>query len=101
MTAVDECVPISSQQLYLCAPALYDSFHPRWIISRALRVAGPIDLVALQAALDDLVIRHEALRTTVMRFAQPPYQRVHPPAPVPLTVHDLPAGSESARQAAA
>ncbi|HEX8768741.1 MAG TPA: condensation domain-containing protein, partial [Jatrophihabitans sp.] len=60
------------------------------MICRALRIIGSIDATALQAALDDVVRRHEALRTIVVRGAEPPYQRVYPPMPVPLTIRDLP-----------
>ena len=44
----------------------------------------------LQDALDDVVARHELLRTVVVRDADPPYQQVLPPCPVPLEVRDLP-----------
>ncbi len=57
---------------------------------RALRVTGPVDLAVLQGALDDVVARHELLRTLVVRDADPPYQMVLPPCRVPLEVRDLP-----------
>jgi hypothetical protein len=38
-----------------------------------------VDLAALQGALDDMVARHELLRTVVVRDADPPYQQVFPP----------------------
>ena len=44
----------------------------------------------LQGALDDVVARHELLRTLVVRDADPPYQMVFPPCQVPLEVRDLP-----------
>jgi hypothetical protein len=56
----------------------------------AARVAGPVDVAALQGALDDVVQRHEILRTIVVRDANPRYQQVYPPSPVPLRVRDLP-----------
>jgi hypothetical protein len=37
-----------------------------------------------------VVARHELLRTVVVRDADPPYQMVFPPCPVPLEVQDLP-----------
>jgi condensation enzyme len=66
------------------------AFGNRFTIVSALRVAGHVDLPILQAALDDVVARHELLRTVVIRDAEPPYQQVHPPGPVPLEVRDLP-----------
>lgn len=65
------------------------AFGPRFVTSRALRITGPVDTTALQAALDDLVARHEILRSVVVRDADPPYQQVHPPRPVSLRVVDL------------
>lgn len=65
------------------------AFGPRFIASRALRISGPLDTTALQAALDDLVVRHEILRSIVVRDADPPFQEVHPACPVPLRVVDL------------
>jgi len=68
-------------------------FGRRYLIVTALRVTGPVDLAALQGALDDVVARHELLRTVVVRDADPPYQMVCPPCRVPLEVEDLPPAS--------
>jgi hypothetical protein len=64
-------------------------FGRRYLIVSALRITGPVDLAALQGALDDVVARHELLRTVVVRDADPPYQQIYPPCPVPLEVQDL------------
>ena len=60
------------------------------MIVSALRITGAVDLALLQGAFDDVVARHELLRTLVVRDADPPYQMVCPPCPVPLEVRDLP-----------
>jgi condensation enzyme len=65
-------------------------FGRRYLIVSALRITGQVDVAALQGALDDVVARHELLRTVVVRDADPPYQMVCPPCPVPLEVRDLP-----------
>jgi condensation enzyme len=65
-------------------------FGRRYLIVSALRVTGPVDLTLLQGALDEVVARHELLRTLVVRDADPPYQVVCPPCQVPLEVRDLP-----------
>ncbi|HEU5271209.1 MAG TPA: condensation domain-containing protein [Jatrophihabitans sp.] len=98
MTVTEVHPPVSRQQLFWCTPELSDAFSPRFIICRALRITGRIDQTALQAALDDVVARHEMLRTVVVRDGQPPYQRIHPPAPVRLTVRELPPTPPEARQ---
>src|SRR5579863_9443788 len=72
------------------------TFGPRFMIVSAMRVTGHVDLAVLQGALDDVVARHELLRTLVVRDADPPYQLVLPPCQVPLEVRDLPpAGGKS------
>ncbi|MFF3072028.1 amino acid adenylation domain-containing protein [Kitasatospora sp. NPDC057904] len=53
------------------------------------RVSGPLDVAALQHAVDAVVARHTALRTV---FAEPdgtPVQRVLPEAPVPVATEDV------------
>ena len=65
-------------------------FGGRFVIVSALRVTGAVDLAVLQGALDDVVARHELLRTLVIRDADPPYQMVCPPCHVPLEVRGLP-----------
>ncbi len=73
------------------------SFGPRFLIVCAMRVAGPVDLAVLQGSLDDVVARHELLRTLVVRDADPPYQKILPPCPVPLEVKDLPPAAGTSR----
>ncbi len=82
--------PLSSQQRLWWATDATAAFGPRFIITRSLRVKGQVDTSALQQALDDVATRHEILRTVVVRDADPPYQEIHPPAPVPLRVRVLP-----------
>jgi condensation enzyme len=65
-------------------------FGGRFVIVSALRITGAVDPAVLQGALDDVVARHELLRTLVIRDADPPYQMVCPPCQVPLEVRGLP-----------
>jgi len=64
-----------------------------------LRVMGPLDLSALQLALDELVRRHEILRTTFQEQDGHLLQVIAPPAPRPLRVIDLSGLPESGRDA--
>ncbi|GAA2687227.1 condensation domain-containing protein [Actinoplanes palleronii] len=91
--------PLSSpQQLWCSGDQGYQAgfFAGAFVMATALRVTGPIDVDALRGALDDLVVRHEILRTVVERTAEP-YQQVHEPAPVPLQVRDVPADRPGSR----
>ncbi|HEX4721473.1 MAG TPA: condensation domain-containing protein [Pseudonocardiaceae bacterium] len=55
------------------------AFGPRHIVAYGWRIAGAVDSAALRAALLDVVVRHEALRTSIVRDVDQPYQLVHPP----------------------
>jgi hypothetical protein len=72
-------------------------FSQRFIMTTALRISGRVDVAALRGALDDVVGRHEILRTVVVRDAEPPYQQVHPPLPVSLQVRKLPPATDRTR----
>jgi len=71
-------------------------FGRRYVLVTPLRVTGQVDLTALQGALDDVVERHELLRTLVVRDASPRYQQVFPPCQVPLEVRDQPGVTDRA-----
>lgn len=90
--------PLSHAQDMWCQDP--SAFDPLFTIVKALRVAGELDEDALQDALNDVVERHEVLRTLIVRDAEPPYQQVEPPGPVPLYVRRRPL-PEDERDAAA
>ncbi|HEY3734424.1 MAG TPA: condensation domain-containing protein [Streptosporangiaceae bacterium] len=72
-----------------------------YTITYGLRLRGRLDAGALSAALDDVVARHESLRTTLRRDGNGWHPHLHPPAPVPLQIRPAPAGSaDSAGRAA-
>jgi hypothetical protein len=80
------------QQEFLCLFDKGDSagpFGPRYSVVDGWRLRGQVDPAALQGALDDIVLRHEALRTVVVRDAEPRYQQVHPAASPRLEIRDL------------
>ncbi|HEY1624247.1 MAG TPA: condensation domain-containing protein [Streptosporangiaceae bacterium] len=92
--------PLSfTQQMFLTADQGNDSgpFGGRFLIHTGVRITGHVDLAALQGGLDDVVERHELLRTLVVRDAEPPCQLVCPPCAVPLEVRDLPSVAGKSR----
>ena len=93
--------PLSSGQRRLWFLEQWSPDTPAYNIAVNYRVAGPLDLDALQGAFDDLVARHEPLRTTfTVDEHGDPLQLVHPPAPCDFEV--LPVGDEEdARRALA
>ena len=67
---------------------------------KTFRIEGPLDLKALQRALDEIVARHEVLRTTFAPGNGEPVQCVHPGGTVDLSLVDLRArGSARDREA--
>ena len=65
----------------------------------AVRLKGPLDLVALKQSLDTIVNRHEALRTTFSTIDGQPVQIIAPVLILTLPVVDLRHLSEAAREA--
>lgn len=55
----------------------------------ALRITGPLQVSALEAAVNEVVARHESLRTTFAERGGEPVQVIAPHLQVPLTVTDL------------
>lgn len=95
--------PLSStQELFLTMEKGDTSggYGSRFVLVDGWRIVGTVDLRALQSALDDVVQRHEILRSVVVREASPPYQEVRPPLPVSLTVVHLPGGDSQSRDEA-
>lgn len=98
-----QCYPLSFTQEWFLPMDRGDDGGPfgrRFIQVRSVRITGPVDLAVLQAALDDVVARHEILRTVVVRDADLPYQQVFPPCQVPLEVRDMPPVAGKSRDAA-
>jgi condensation enzyme len=87
-----ERIPLSLNQEFVC---LFDyggedgPFGPHYHIVEAWRVSGQVDVAAMQRALRDVVERHEALRTVIVRDDGDKYQHVFPASTPELTVRDL------------
>ena len=81
--------PVSLQQQRLWFLDRMDPGNPAFNLTRAYRLRGPLDEPALRRALDEVVRRHEALRTTFAWRDGDPVQVIAPAAPVPLAAEDL------------
>ncbi|MEW5925850.1 MAG: amino acid adenylation domain-containing protein [Gemmatimonadota bacterium] len=91
-------VPLSSAQQRLW---LVDRLQPgtaAYNLPAALRLRGRLDARTLEAALGEIVRRHESLRTVFLERGGEPLQAVLPPAPLPLPLVDLGALAEEARE---
>jgi amino acid adenylation domain-containing protein len=67
----------------------------------AIRLTGQLNLTALQRSFDEIVRRHESLRTTVTSVDGRPTQSIAPALIVTIMVEDLHALSENRREARA
>ncbi len=98
--------PLSFAQRRLWFLHRLDPDNPVHNIAAFLRLTGRLQAAALRAALDNILWRHEALRTVFRSIGDEPVQQVAPPAPLPLPVVDLAAlpaavqGAEEERIAA-
>ena len=72
---------------------------PIYNIPAAIRLTGALDLEALERALNALVRRHEALRTTFQEIDGEPVQVIAPEMTVPLPVTEVDSTLEAARLA--
>lgn len=87
-----EQIPLSFNQQFMCQFDRGDeegAFGPHNHIVHGWRIRGEVDVDTMRAALTDVVARHEALRTEIVRDAEPSYQRVLPPSPVVLDTRDM------------
>ncbi|HEU4597502.1 MAG TPA: amino acid adenylation domain-containing protein [Pyrinomonadaceae bacterium] len=68
-------------------------------VPTVLLLSGQLDAQAFERALDEVVRRHEILRTTFAAPEGTPVQVIAPPRPLNLSVTDLSALTEAAREA--
>ncbi|HYG64235.1 MAG TPA: amino acid adenylation domain-containing protein, partial [Thermoanaerobaculia bacterium] len=91
-------LPLSFAQQRLWFIDRVQSGSPMYNIAAALRVEGPLDAAVLARCLGEIVCRHEALRTAFVAPRGTPVQVIQPAEPFPLSMVDLSALSEIARE---
>jgi amino acid adenylation domain-containing protein len=94
----DDDAPLSFAQERFWFLQQFDPDNPAYNIPIALRLAGSLDLAALELSLDEIVQRHDVLRAAFVDQAGVPRQVVAPRRPVALEVIDLQALPSEARR---
>jgi amino acid adenylation domain-containing protein len=102
--AAGSTLPLSFAQRRLWFLDQLEPGNPAYNLPAAVLLTGPLDRAAFAASLEEVVARHEALRTTfglADDSDEEPVQRIAPPAPLPLPGIDLAGLEEEAREAEA
>ncbi|MFF0524662.1 non-ribosomal peptide synthase/polyketide synthase [Actinomadura nitritigenes] len=93
----DGRLPLSFAQQRLWFLGQLDPESVEYNVPTAIRLRGPLDLRALDAALGAITRRHEALRTRLLAGPDGvPYQEIDPPSPFSLPVADISGAADTA-----
>ncbi|HKR15457.1 MAG TPA: amino acid adenylation domain-containing protein [Pyrinomonadaceae bacterium] len=94
-------VPLSFAQQRLWVLHQLDPGNPSYNMPEAVRFVGPLDTATFEKSLDEIVRRHEVLRTTFRTTEHSAEQIIAPAQPVNVSHLDLSALPESEREAEA
>lgn len=99
-TLLDGPIPASYAQQRMWFLNRLEPSSAVYNIPIALKLRGELDIAALERAVNRIVARHEALRTTFVEKSGEPFQLVHPMAALRVPTIDLTHLSSGARESA-
>ncbi|HEY9856592.1 MAG TPA: amino acid adenylation domain-containing protein, partial [Stenomitos sp.] len=82
-------IPLSFAQRRLWFMDQLEPGNPQYNMPTAMRLVGLLDVDALEKSLNEIVSRHEVLRTTYSTIDGEPVQVIHPNLSIPLSILDL------------
>ena len=85
----DQELPLSFAQQRLWFLDQLEPNSPFYNLPEAVRLTGPLDVQALESGLNEIIRRHEALRTSFQTMDGRPVQIIAPELIIPLPVMDL------------
>jgi amino acid adenylation domain-containing protein len=91
-------IPLSFSQQRLWFLDQFEPQSPLYLLPTALRLKGPLNVNALEQSLNEIVRRHEALRTTFGMANDGPVQLVHEPRDWKMVFTDLESSPEQQRE---
>jgi amino acid adenylation domain-containing protein len=97
--ARDQELPLSYAQQRLWFSVQLEPNNPVYNISAAVRLTGHLNVAALEKTLNEIVRRHEVLRTTFPVVGQQPRQVIVPHLTMTLPLDDLSALPDEEREA--
>ena len=104
-TPRDGFIPLSFSQHRIWLFDQLEPQNPAYNIPASVRLIGPLDMAAIQASINEIVRRHEVLRTTFGTVNGQTSQVIAPALSIPMPVTDLrnlpPAEQEAAARQAA
>jgi amino acid adenylation domain-containing protein len=100
-TAQASAAPLSSGQQRLWFLDRLEPNTPLYNISTALRLKGDLNVNALQGGLNEIVRRHEVLRTVFPSIDGSPVQQINQPSSIPFQKLDLTTVPAASREAEA
>jgi amino acid adenylation domain-containing protein len=98
---LDRVIPLSFAQQRLWFLEQFNPHSATYNIPFAFRLSGPLDLTALQQAMNAMVTRHESLRTTFSSRDGDPQQIIADQLPLSIAVVALSSWPEALREAEA
>ncbi|HET6978727.1 MAG TPA: amino acid adenylation domain-containing protein [Pyrinomonadaceae bacterium] len=97
----DRRLPLSFGQQRLWFLQQLDPESTAYNLPRAIRLNGSLNVAVLKRTLDEVVRRHESLRTTFAVVDGQPVQTIHQPGPVDMPLTDLSHMPEAERESTA
>jgi natural product biosynthesis luciferase-like monooxygenase protein/amino acid adenylation domain-containing protein len=87
----DGRLPLSFAQERLCFQSKYETDPSLYNVAVALKLIGQVNIAALQWSLQEVVSRHEILRTSFPEVDGVAAQRIAPALEIPISISSVPA----------
>src|ERR1044072_2531090 len=94
----DNTAPLSFAQQRMWMLYQFDPDSSVYNIGSNMRLRGPLDVAVLEQSLNEVVRRHETLRSTFTEINGQPLQVVSPDTPLTLSYHDFAELPEAERE---